>query len=141
MKIYGERIIEWNLDTIWDISTDVDNWPNWDPHEESAKLYGPFEVWTNGVSQPRGGPVAKWTITTIEKKKTWSLINKMPVGTLRVTNNYEVLPNNKVHCERIMIVSGFLVPLFWLYFAKLVREDMQSTWIALEKEAKKQSEN
>jgi hypothetical protein len=63
----------------------------------------------------------------------------MPVGTLDVENRYEVLPNNKVRCERTMIVSGLLVPLFWIYFAKLVKEDMQATWQALEKEVAKQS--
>jgi hypothetical protein len=61
----------------------------------------------------------------------------MPFGTLSVENRYELLSKNKVHCERTMVVSGILVLLFWVYFAKLVKEDMQTTWIALEKEVAK----
>lgn len=139
LKIYGERIINGDIDTVWRISTDVNNWPKWDPHEESAELHGPFTVGTKGESQPRGGPKAKWILTKVEDKKLWSLINKMAVGTLNVENRYEALANNKVRCERIMIVSGLLIPLFWLYFAKLVKKDMQATWQALEKEISKQT--
>jgi hypothetical protein len=139
LKIYGERIINGDIDSVWRISTDVNAWPSWDPHEESAELHGPFAVGIKGASQPRGGPSAQWVLTRVEDKKLWSLINKMPVGTLDVENRYEVLPNNKVRCERTMIVSGLLVPLFWIHFAKLVKEDMQATWQALEKEVAKQS--
>jgi hypothetical protein len=138
LKVYGERIIEGDINNVWKISTDVNNWPTWDPHEESAMIHGVFAVGTRGESQPRGGPKAHWILTKIEDKKLWSLINKMPVGTLDVENRYEVLPNNKVRCERTMIISGLLVPLFWLHFAKLVKKDMQATWIALEQEVSKQ---
>lgn len=138
MRIYGERIINGDIESIWRIATDVNAWPSWDPHEEAAELYGPFAVGTKGSSQPRGGPAAKWILTKVEDKKIWSLINKMPVGTLHVENRYEPLADQKVRCERTMIVTGLLVPLFWIYFAKLVKKDMQATWEALEKEVAKQ---
>jgi hypothetical protein len=138
MKIFGERIINGDIDGVWRIATDVNAWPNWDPHEEAAELYGSFAVGTKGSSQPRGGAAAKWVLTKVEDKKLWSLINKMPIGTLDVENRYEKLPGNKVRCEKTMIVSGLLVPLFWIHFAKLVKEDMQATWEALEKEVAKQ---
>jgi len=139
MKIYGERTIRGDIDNVWRIATDVNAWPNWDPHEKTAKLHGPFAIGTKGYSQPRGGPAAQWILTRVEDKKLWSLLNKMPVGTLDVENRYESLAGNKVRCEKTMIVSGLLVPLFWIHFAKLVKEDMQATWEALEKEVDRQS--
>lgn len=138
MKIYGEKIIKGDIDSVWKIATDVNAWSSWDPHELAAELHGPFVVGTKGSSQPKGGPAAQWVLTRVEDKKFWSLLNKMPVGTLDVENRYEALPEHKVRCERTMIVSGLLVPLFWIYFAKLVKKDMQATWEALEKEVAKQ---
>jgi hypothetical protein len=46
MKIYGERIIAGDINIVWKIATDVNNWSNWDPHEESAELQGSFMVGT-----------------------------------------------------------------------------------------------
>jgi hypothetical protein len=137
MKIHGERTIKGTIDDVWRISTAVNAWPSWDPHEEAAEILGPFTVGTKGTSKPKGGPAANWILTKVEPKTRWSLINKMLVGTLEVENVYVPLPDNQVRCERTMIVSGLLVPLFWIYFAKLVQEDMQATWIALEQEIMK----
>jgi hypothetical protein len=138
MKIYEERVISGDINNVWRIATDVNAWPSWDPHEESAQIHGLFVMGTKGESQPRGGPAAKWVLTRVEDKKVWSLINKMPIGTLNVENRYEALPDNKVRCEKTMIVSGLLVLLFWIHFEKVTREDMQATWEALEKEVAKQ---
>lgn len=139
MILKEEQIIRGTLEAIWDVATDVDCWPTWDPHEESAKLHGPFVEGTKGDSKPRGGPVAHWVLTKVEPIKHWSLINKMPFGTLQVENRYEALPDNKVRCEKTMIVSGPLVILFWLHFAKVTRADMHATWEALEREVAKRA--
>jgi hypothetical protein len=138
MIIHGEKIINGSLENVWNISTDVNNWPSWDPHEEAAHINGEFKVGTTGTSKPRGGPAAKWILTKVEVNKVWSLINKMPIGTLKVENIYTELPENKVKCERIIIISGLLVILFWLHFRKETLKDMQATWVALEEEIKKQ---
>jgi hypothetical protein len=138
MIIHEERIIAGDIDSVWKIATDVNAWPTWDPHEESAELEGPFAVGTQGSSKPRGGPAARWVLTKVENKKCWSLLNTMPVGTLDIENRYESLPGNTVRCQKTMVVSGLLVPLFWIHFARLVRKDMQATWEALESEVAKQ---
>lgn len=135
MKLYEQRIISGNIDDVWHVATDVNRWPEWDPHEEAGEIYGPFTVGTKAYSKPRGGPGAHWILTEVREEQSWSLINKMRIGTLEVENRYSVLADNQVKCEKTMQVSGWiLVGLFKLHFEAETRKDMHTTWLALEKE-------
>ena len=134
MKITAERIIRGDLRTIWNIETDVNSWPKWDPHEEAARFDGPFAVGQKGWSKPRGGPEANWVITAVEKPRRWALDNPVFGGKLEVEKTYEAVDKEQVRCTKTMVVKGILVPLFWLYFARVTRRDMFLSWEALEKE-------
>ncbi|MCJ8508838.1 hypothetical protein MUU53_13045 [Rhizobium lemnae] len=134
MKLYEERIISGNLSEIWRIATDVAKWPEWDPHEEAGEIYGPFQAGTKAYSKPRGGPAAHWVLTHVDPERSWSLINKMVIGTLEVENLYTQLPDKQVRCQKTMVVKGWILRLlFKLHFEAETRKDMQATWIALER--------
>lgn len=133
MKLYEQRIISGRVEDVWSIATDVDRWPEWDPHEEAGELFGRFEIGTKAYSKPRGGPGAHWTLTEVTENRSWSLINPMRIGTLKVDNLYTAMPDGRVLCEKTMNVSGWiLVALFKLHFESATRKDMQATWSALE---------
>lgn len=134
MKISGETIIKGDLDTIWSIVTDVANWPDWDPHEEAARLDGPFATGTVGWSKPKGGPAANWKITGVEPKKLWASESPLPGGKIAGKNTFETLNDGRVRCTKTVWVSGILVPLFWVYFGRMIKRDFAATWAALEKE-------
>jgi hypothetical protein len=134
MELREERVIMGGLADVWQVATDVARWPDWDPHEEAGEIYGTFQTGTKAYSKPRGGPAAHWELTEVTAERSWSLINRMPIGTLEVENRYEQLAGNRVRCEKTMRVSGwFLRLLFRLHYAKATRSDMQATWIALER--------
>jgi len=134
MDLYEQRIISGGIEEVWRVATDVNRWPEWDPHEEAGEISGPFIEGTSAYSKPRGGPGAHWRLTEVTKNRSWSLINPMWIGTLRVENRYTQLPEGRVLCEKHMQVSGWiLVALFKLHFETATRKDMQATWVALEK--------
>ncbi len=133
MEIYEHRVISGKIEDVWSVATDVDRWPEWDPHEEAGEIYGPFQAGTRAYSKPRGGPGAHWKLTEVTKNASWSLINPMRIGTLKVENHYTPMSNAQVRCEKTMRVSGWiLIALFKLYFESETRKDMQATWISLE---------
>lgn len=133
MELYEQRVISGQIDEVWRVATDVNRWPEWDPHEEAGEIFGAFIEGTHGYSKPRGGPGAHWTLTEVTENQSWSLINPMRIGTLRVDNRYTQLSDGKVLCEKRMQVSGWiLVALFKLHFEVATRKDMQATWVALE---------
>lgn len=134
MDLYEQRIISGEINDVWRVATDVNRWPEWDPHEEDGRIFGPFIEGTSAYSKPRGGPGAHWTLTDVTDNQSWSLVNPMRIGTLRVDNRYTQLTDGRVLCEKHMQVSGWiLVALFKLHFEATTRKDMQATWVALEK--------
>lgn len=134
--IKAETVINGNIQAIWNVVSDVNNWPAWDPHEEDARLDGSFTAGTKGWSKPKGGPAADWIITETIPYKKWASESPMPGGKIAGINLFEPLGDNQVRCKRIITITGPLIPLFWLYFGRIIRRDMFATWKALENEVK-----
>ena len=135
-EISGDTIITADPAKVWRLVTDVANWPAWDPHEEGARLDGPFAAGTTGWSKPRGGPGTTWTLTEVVDGRSWSSECPLPGGKLSGTTVYEPLPAGKLRCAKVIRVTGPLTILFRLYFGRRIRADMDRTWAALEVAAK-----
>lgn len=134
MIISGETIIKGDIEALWAVVTDVANWPKWNPHEEEARLDGSFVTGAKGWSKPKGGPAANWTITKVIDKQCWASESPLPGGKIAGENTYQSLGKDRLRCTRTISVSGPLVPIFWLYFGRIIKRDMYTTWAALEKE-------
>jgi hypothetical protein len=129
-----------DIDAVWAVVTDVDGWPGWDPHEQQARLDGPFQAGTTGWSKPNGGPATAWTITDVVPRRRWSSECPLPGGKLAGDNVFEPLGDGQIRCTRTIRVSGPLVPLFRWYFGRRIRRDMHRTWAALQQEAARRAE-
>jgi len=134
-QIVEETIIVGDIGAVWAIVTDVDNWPAWDPHEQEARLDGPFVAGTTGWSKPKGGPATTWTLTEVIAQRRWASECTLPGGKMAGGNVFEPLGDGRIHCARTIRITGPLVPLFRLYFGPRIRRDMFATWAALEREA------
>ncbi len=140
-EIREQATISGDLATVWAVATDVANWPAWDPHEENARLDGPFTVGACGWSKPRGGPGATWTLTQVDARRRWASECGLPGGKLTGENVFEPVGDGEVRCTKTVRVSGPLVPLFRCYFGPRMRRDMSKTWVALEREVARRGEN
>jgi uncharacterized protein YndB with AHSA1/START domain len=136
-RISAQRTIKGDPRAIWRLVTDVDNWPNWNPHEEAARLDGEFAVGGTGWSKPRGGPATTWTITEVVERRSWASECALPGGKLSGRTEFTDLGDGTVRCTKTVDVSGPLVPLFRLWFGKRIRADLDRTFAALEAEAGK----
>ena len=134
MKISAEAVIDGTLDTVWEVATDVAGWPMWDPHEEGARLDGPFQVGAAGWSKPRKGPAADWVLTAVEPKALWASESGIPGGKIAGESTFAVGAPGTVTCTKTVTVSGTLVPLFWLYFKRPVQHDLHASLQALQNE-------
>ncbi len=137
MYSFGEEmVIEGDITAIWQAATDVAGWPSWDPHEEKARLDGPFAPGTKGWNKPKGAPAGTFTITAVEPERMWSARAGIPFGTLRGVNRYEPLGDGRVRVSKVFEVHGPFTPVFRLIWEKGVRADMRLTFRALETEAR-----
>jgi hypothetical protein len=134
-RISEETVISGDIGSVWAVATDVARWPAWDPHEQDARLDGPFAPGTRGWSRPNGGPAATWTLTEVVDRTRWASECPLPGGKLSGVNVYEPLGDWRIRCVKTVTVTGPLVPLFRLHFGRGIRRDMFRTWTALEREA------
>lgn len=140
MYSFGEEmIIEGDIDAVWQAATDVDNWPSWDPHEQKARLDGPFAAGTKGWNKPRGAPAGTFTIAEVEPRRMWSARAGIPFGSLRGVNRYEPLGDGRVRVSKVFEVHGPFGPVFRLIWEKAVRTDMRLTFEALQSEAQRRA--
>jgi len=111
-QIVEETIIVGDIGAVWAIVTDVDNWPAWDPHEQEARLDGPFVAGTTGWSKPKGGPATTWTLTEVIAQRRWGSECALPGGKMAGDNVFESLGDGRIRCARTIRITGPLVPLF-----------------------------
>jgi Polyketide cyclase / dehydrase and lipid transport len=138
MYSFGEEmVIEADIAAVWQAATDVAAWPSWDPHEQKARLDGPFAPGTKGWNKPRGAPAGTFTITAVEPQRMWSARAGIPFGSLRGVNRYEPLGDGRVRVSKVFEVHGPFAPIFRLIWEKGVRADMRLTFTALQAEAQR----
>ena len=140
MYSFGEQmVIEGDIAAVWQVATDVEAWPSWDPHEEKARLDGPFAAGTKGWNKPKGAPAGGFTITAVEPERMWSAWAGIPFGSLRGVNRFEPLDDGRILVSKVFEVRGPFAPVFRLIWEKRVRADMLLTFEALQAEAQRRS--
>nr|WP_305049522.1 hypothetical protein [Elizabethkingia bruuniana] len=68
-KSYSVITKEVTKEQIWKLTTDIDNWKNWDSSVEDSKLLGDFKVGSFFMLKPKGGPKVKIKLIEIEPYK------------------------------------------------------------------------
>jgi hypothetical protein len=134
-EIAAETVIVGDVAAVWRVVTDVARWPEWDPHEDIARLDGEFAVGVTGWVKQKGNPGAAFTLTEVVPERRWASECALPGGKLWGSNEFEQLPDGKIRCTRTVRVTGPLVPLFRFHFGRRMRRDFFKTWAALEARA------
>jgi hypothetical protein len=131
-EFFAETTIEGTASRAWEILTDVDRWSEWDPHEEAARIEGPFAVGSSVWAKPRGGPASTATIAAVEEGRSWTNDCPLPGGRLLGRTELEQHGEGRLRIRKTMQISGPLTPLFRLYYGRRIRRDMFLTFEALE---------
>lgn len=121
-------------DAVWAVLADVDRWSEWDPHEESGHIDGPFEAGTTATTKPRGAPEARWVLTEVVPGHRWASKTPLPGGNL-VASGELSHEGDAVRYTRTVRVSGPLELLFRLWFGPRMARDLETTAAALEARA------
>jgi len=65
---------------VWATWIDVNNWNKWDEDTEFAKISGPFEVGTNFILKPKGGPNISIELTEVTPFVSFTDVTKFPLA-------------------------------------------------------------
>jgi hypothetical protein len=138
-ELRSTTLVSGSCAAVWTILTDVAHWADWDPHEEAARISGPFVAGSKGWSKPHGGPAADWLLTQVTSGESWSTECGLPAGKLSGTTTLTPMSGGRVQVTRVMRATGPFSLLFRYYFGPRIQRDLELTWAALQRELDKEN--
>lgn len=116
---YSKTFKNVKKETIWQLWTDVNNWPTWQEDLDYCKLEGTFTVGNHFMLKPKGVKAFKIELTEIEEGRKFTdcttFFGAKMYGTLELEETREGLRLTNIHT-----VTG---PLRWLWI-KLVAQNV-----------------
>ena len=107
---------------IWQLWTDINNWPKWHGELDYCKLEGKFEVGNYFILKPKGVSPVKIMLTEIEEGKKFSDCTAFFGAKMHDTHSMEETPDG-LRLSNTLVVTG---PLKWLWI-KLVAQNVADT--------------
>lgn len=118
-KSYSKLVSGLSVEKIWAVWTNVNEWHEWQPDIEEAKIEGEFKVGNTFMLKPKGGPKVKIEIIEAEPFKHFTDLTKFPGA--RMYGSHEFIAHgNELVIKTTMSIEG---PLSFLW-RKLVAEDV-----------------
>jgi uncharacterized protein YndB with AHSA1/START domain len=121
---------EASQEALWHAWTDVDSWPDWDSHIQSAHLDGTFEAGATGTVKPKGAPGGPVTFTEVVPPLRWVSVSSTPIGNLTFTHSIVDNGATRTLTEH-MRAEGLIAPVFRLIWARNRRAAGKQTLAAL----------
>jgi uncharacterized membrane protein len=127
--------IETNPEHIWDIMSDFENWPRWNPEIQSVELLGPLVEGT-GFKWKAGPGTINSKLTHVEKpiKLAWTGVT-FGIKAIHVWDIRLIESVSRVTTEESW--NGLHVRIFKKYFQKMLERSIHSGLKYLKVEAEK----
>lgn len=138
LKFSESATITGELTAVWATATDAGTWADWDPHLVDCGFDGPFRPGATGWTRLHGTPgnsKGPFTVTAVEPERSYSTESPMPMGKMLITTEFEQHGGDQVRISRHVALYGGFVPIFRLFFLKMMRRDIPRTFAALGQEA------
>lgn len=105
------------VSAIWDVWTDVPNWPKWDTGLKEASLKSEFSEGVKGKLTPDKGPKTRFKIVDIKDEKGYMLKTKIPFGWLNVKRTLESKGGDTYFTHEVEF-TGLLKKVFFRKFGE-----------------------
>ena len=89
MKFQESVVINALPEDIFAVYARVSQWQDWDPVIESVSIDGDFEPGSRGYLKPGKAPKQKIELVAVDKNKSFSMQNKLPLCTLTFHHTIE----------------------------------------------------
>lgn len=111
-----------DLNRVWNILIDVDNWPSWHDDLDDCELEGEFKVGNYFYLTPKGSSAVKIVLTEIIEKNSFTDCTKFFGAKMYDTHRIEIKDDGIILTNKV-VVTG---PLRWLW-VKLVAQNVADT--------------
>ncbi|PIE00869.1 MAG: polyketide cyclase/dehydrase and lipid transport [Acidobacteria bacterium] len=143
MHNYGEARVEKKQVTIktkatpeqiWKLWSDVDNWNSWDTQTEYSSLNGDFEVGTELIIKPAGGPKSKCKLIEVSPKKSFTVLGSLPLTKMYFIHELEK-KGSETSITHSVEMKGPLTFMFSRIIGKNMEEELKEAMDNLAKMA------
>ena len=119
---YTQKVTGISVQRIWDVYSDVENWPSWQDDVQFAHLDGPFEGGGVIRFKPKGGPKVRIELNEVEAPSRFVDTTRFPLA--RMIDVHEFVESEEgVEIRNTTSVEG---PLAWVW-RKLVAEGVANS--------------
>lgn len=118
-KSYSRTVKGLDVDRLWQVWTDINQWHTWHGDIEYAKLDGEFKVGNTFLLKPKGGPKVKIEIIRVEANKVFTDLTKFPLAKMYGVHEF-IRHGDELEIRTTMSIEGGL-SFLW---RKLVAEDV-----------------
>lgn len=108
---------------MWKLTTDINNWKNWDNTVENSELLGEFKVGNYFILKPKGGPKVKIKLFEIIENKKFTDLTTFPLAKMYGEHLYEETSEG-LKITVTMSVEGILSFLWVKLVAKGIVDDL-----------------
>ncbi len=122
IRSYSKTFDTIKRDIIWQLWTDVNNWPQWHDDLDYCTMEGPFVVGNHFMLKPKGVRAVKITLTKIEEGRKFT--DCTPFFWVKMYDTHELEETSTgVRLTNTLVVTG---PLKFLWI-KLVAQNVAAT--------------
>lgn len=122
-------------DELWRVWTDVGRWAEWDPHEEEARLDGPFEAGATGHAKQVGAPGGPFTLFEVAPGRRFVSGSDSRGGRIRGTHEITPLGDGRVRLRADFVGTGLLGLVIKVGWGQRLLADSRRTLEALARRA------
>jgi uncharacterized membrane protein len=113
-------------DVVWNVTVDVENWPQWTPTVKSVKRLdeGPFACGSAALIQQPGLPEAKWVVTALisGERFTW----ESRILGIRMIGTHELSTKDTGTQSALRVeMSGIVARLLWPLICSSARRSLE----------------
>lgn len=108
---------------MWKLTTNINNWKNWDNTVENSELLGEFKVGNYFILKPKGGPKVKIKLLEIIENKKFTDLTTFPLAKMYGEHLYEETSEG-LKITVTMSVEGILSFLWVKLVAKGIVDDL-----------------
>ncbi len=122
---------------VWQVWTDVPNWPEWDTGLKEASLDGELALGATGTLLPQSGPRSTFTVSEWDPQSSYAFTTDLPLAQLTVRRTILRADEGAVMFEHEVFFSGFLGSVFGWVLGRDFRDQLPKVVQAVAARAEK----
>ena len=129
-KTYTASVKSLKAETVWKIWTDINQWHTWLKDLEFARLEGEFKEGNIFQLKPKGGPLVKIRLISVQKNREFTDLTKFPLA--KMYGSHEFLEKNgELQIKTTISIEGPLAFLWRKLVAQGVADGLeeQTGWL------------